>query len=110
MKRVLLDHCVPRRVRKALPGCEVSTAYQRGWHELKNGALLEAAEEAGYDVFVTADKSLRYQQRLSHRRIAILELPTNTLPDLLPHFAIILEAVSRIQAGEYIELTFGASQ
>jgi len=56
MKRVLLDHCVPRRVRQAAPGCEVATAYQRGWAELKNGALLEAAERDGFDVLVTADK------------------------------------------------------
>lgn len=106
MKRVLLDHCVPRRVRQALAVCEVSTAYQQGWNELKNGALLEAAERAAFDVLVTADKNLRYQQRLTSRRIAVVELPTNTLPDLLPHFAAIADAVNRVQPGGYLELSF----
>jgi len=106
MKRVLLDHCVPRRVRQALAGCEVATAYQRNWSELKNGALLEAAEDGGFDVLVTADKNLRYQQQLAHRRIAIVELPTNSLPALLPRFATISDAVNRVRPGEYLELAF----
>src|SRR4051794_13210463 len=106
MRRVLLDHSVRRRVRQALAGCEVATAYQRGWNELKNGALLEAAERGGFDVLVTADKNLRYQQHFGHRRIAVVELPTNTLPSLLPHFAEIAEAVNRVEAGGYVQLSF----
>jgi alkanesulfonate monooxygenase SsuD/methylene tetrahydromethanopterin reductase-like flavin-dependent oxidoreductase (luciferase family) len=106
MRRVLLDHCVPRRVRQALVGCDTATAFQRGWAVLKNGALLQAAEDAGFDVLVTADKNLRYQQPLAHRRIAIVELPTNALPALLPHFTAIAEAVNRIQPGGYVELSF----
>ena len=105
MKRVLLDHCVPRRVRQALIECESATAFQRGWAALNNGSLLEAAERAGFDVLLTADKNLRYQQRLAHRRIAIVELPTNSLPALLPHFAVIADAVNRSQPGDYIELS-----
>jgi hypothetical protein len=106
MRRVLLDHCVPRGVRNALIGCETETAFQRGWAELKNGALLNAAEHSDFDVLVTADKNLRYQQQLSGRRIAILELPTNSLPVLLPHFTVIADAVNRISAGDYLKLTF----
>lgn len=106
MKRVLLDHCVPRRVRQALADCEVATAYQRGWNELKNGALLETAERDGFDVVVTADKNLRSQQQLAHRRMAIVELPTNSLPALLPHLTAIADAVNRVRPGNYIELSF----
>ena len=106
MKRVLLDHCVPRRVREALVGCETTTAFRRGWAELKNGDLLQAAEDAGFEVLVTADKNLRYQQNLGARRIAIIELPTNSLPTLLPHFGAISDAVNRILPGEYLELSF----
>jgi hypothetical protein len=106
MKCVLLDHCAPRRVGQALAGCEVARAYQRGWSELKNGALLEAAERGGFDVLVTADKNLRYQQHLARRQIAIVELPTNALPALLPHFSAITEAVNRIKPGEYLQLSF----
>lgn len=82
MRRVLLDHCVPRGIQRALVGCDVATAYQRGWSGLKNGALLQAAEGDGFDVLVTADKNLRYQQNLANRLIAIVELPTNSLPKL----------------------------
>jgi hypothetical protein len=105
MKRVLLDHCVPRRVRQALVACDATTAFKRGWAELKNGPLLKAAEDAGFDVLVTADKNLRYQQQLAARRIAIVELPTNSLPALLPHFGAIGDAVNRVRPGEYLELT-----
>jgi hypothetical protein len=106
MKRVLLDHCLPRRVRLALADCESATAFQRGWAELKNGALLDAAQHDGFEVLVTADKNLPYQQKLTHRLIAIVELPTNSLPALLPQFAAIRDAVNRVQPGEYLELSF----
>jgi hypothetical protein len=106
MKRVLLDHCVPRRVQQALVDCDVRTAFQCGWAELTNGALLNAAEAAGFDVLVTADKNLRYQQKLVARKIAIPELPTNSLPALIPHFHSIADSVNRIHPGEYLELAF----
>lgn len=104
MRRVLLDHCVPRRVRLALTDCEVATAFERGWNELKNGALLSAAEQSGFDIFITADKNIRSQQNLANRRIAILVLPTNTLDHLLPLFSAIDGAVRRLQPGAYEEL------
>lgn len=104
MKRVLLDHCVPRRIRQALTNFDTATAFKQGWAQLTNGALIKAAEDAGFDVLITADKNLRYQQSLAGRRIAILELPTNSLPDLLPHFDKIRDAVTSIGAGAYIEL------
>lgn len=79
MRRVLLDHCVPRPFRNLLVQCAVSTAYEMGWAQLKNGELLDAAESAGFEVLITADQSLRHQQNLSGRRIAIVELPTNRM-------------------------------
>jgi len=106
VKRVLLDHCVPRGLRRALAGSDVATAYQRGWSGLKNGALLQAAEAERFDVLVTADKNLRYQQNLASRRIAIVELPTNSLPKLRPHFSDIAAAVQRVQPGGYLAVSF----
>ena len=79
MKRVLFDHCVPRPFRDLLTDCSVSTALEMGWERLKNGELLNAAEVGGFEVVITADKNLRYQQNLSARKIAIIELPTNRL-------------------------------
>ncbi len=77
MRRVLLDHCVPRPLRNQLVGCDVSTANELGWSQLRNGELLDAAEAGGFDVVVTSDKNLRYQKNLLSRRLAIIELPTN---------------------------------
>lgn len=64
---------------RILVGCTVSTAAERGWAQLTNGELLDAAQVAGFDVLITADKNLRYQQNLAARQVAIIELPTNRL-------------------------------
>jgi hypothetical protein len=84
----------------------VTTAYRRGWASLKNGQLLTAAETAGFNVFITSDKNLRYQQNLSSRCIGIIVLPTNTLEKLLPVFGLITAAVHRAGPGTYEELSF----
>ncbi len=57
-----------------LEGHTVSTAFRQGWDKLKNGELLAAAEQAGFDLFLTTDKNMRYQQNLSDRKIAIVVL------------------------------------
>ena len=72
-----------------------------GWRGLSNGDLLKAAESAGFEVFVIADKNLRYQQNLSRRRIAILELWTNHRPTLEKHFVEIRAAAERLFPGAY---------
>jgi hypothetical protein len=74
--KVLLDVCTPVQVRQALPDHEVHTAAKFGWGALENGALLQAAETAGFDLLIICDKNLRYQQNLTGRRLAILELWT----------------------------------
>ena len=79
LKSILFDTCVPRPLRNCLAGHNVRRAQQQGWGGLKNGELLRAAEVDGFEVFVTSDKNLSYQQNLSGRQIAILVLPTNRL-------------------------------
>jgi len=71
---ILLDNNVPRGLARALTGHVVTEARDRGWATVKNGVLLSAAEEAGFQVLVTADKNIRYQQNLEGRRIAIVVL------------------------------------
>ena len=102
--KILLDECVPIQVRNALAGHEVTTVQKMGWGGISNGDLLDQAEQAGFEVFIVADKNLRYQQNLSGRRIAILELWTNHRPTLEKHFAEIRVAVERLNAGEYFVL------
>ena len=102
--KVLLDECVPVQVRHSLPGHEVASVPKLGWGSISNGDLLDAAEQAGFDLFIIADKNLRYQQNLARRRIAILELWTNHRPTLERHFDRIRSAVERIAPGDYAVL------
>jgi hypothetical protein len=99
--KVLLDECVPAQVRYAFAGHDVTSVQEQGWTGIKNGDLLAAAESAGFDVFIVADKNLRHQQNLGRRRIAMLELWTNHRPTLEKHFSAIRAAAQSLQAGEY---------
>ena len=78
--RVLFDQGKPAPLRRVLPLHIVETAFERGWSTLVNGELLSAAEAAGFDVLVTTDMNLRYQQDLASRRIAIVLLTSTSWP------------------------------
>lgn len=99
--KVLLDVCTPVQVRKALPDHDVWTAVKMGWGEFENGNLLAAAESNGFDLLIICDKNMRYQQNLSDRRLAILELWTNHRPTLELNWHVISAAVNSMQPGEY---------
>jgi hypothetical protein len=99
--KILLDECVPLQVCAALSDHEVATAQRMGWGGISNGDLLDKAERAGFQIFILADKNLRYQQNLSGRHIAILELWTNHRPTLEKHFSEIRVAVRKLSPGEY---------
>ena len=99
--RVLLDACVPRRLRNQLSGHEVSTAADMGWGDLDDGPLLDVM--AGrFDVLITVDKNLPHQQRLSERPFAvvILRARTNRLSDLMPLLPALLAAMPLVHPGE----------
>ena len=101
--RVLLNECVPWPMRKALTGHQCTTAQRMGWDAITNGDLIRLAE-ADFDVFVTSDQNIRYQQNLSGRRIAILELSTNDLRRILAVSESVNAALGTIQPGEYVRL------
>jgi hypothetical protein len=103
--RILLDHGTPAPLRRALTGHSVATPHEKGW--ATNGALLTVAEDA-LDVFVTTDQSLRHQQNLAGRRLAILVLPTTSWPRLRPHAALIAQAIASMDAGELQEWSLPA--
>ena len=90
-------------LRNHLAGHDVVTAYEARWSELSNGELLAKAEEQ-FDVLVTTDKQLRYQQNLTGRRIAILVLPDANWLKLAPHAAKIATTVAAMQPGSYFEI------
>lgn len=99
--KILFDVNMPHPLRRELPGHEVVTAQFQGWAELENGDLVATAEKAGFDVFLTADKNLRYQQNLSGRKIAILVLPTNKLKVLQRIVPVIRAKVGSMKPGEF---------
>ena len=72
--RVLFDNGTPRGLAAALRNHDVNEARAHGWDTLRNGELLAAAESAGFDVFVTTDRNLQYQQNLTGRKIAVVVL------------------------------------
>jgi hypothetical protein len=99
---VLFDHVTPVGI--VLPGHTVERAKDRGWDTLANGELLTAAERAGFDVLLTADKSMRYQQKLRGRRIALVVLSTPRWPVVRLHLKRIAQAVDSAAAGTYTEV------
>ena len=71
---ILFDNGTPRGLARHLSGHTVEESRSRGWEELKNGELIDAAEQAGFDLIVTTDKNIRYQQNLKTRKIALVVL------------------------------------
>lgn len=102
--RVLFDHNTPSGVARALAGHEVTEALQLGWDKISNGELLARAEAAGFEVLVTADKRIRYQQNLKGRQIAIVVLGNSTWRLLRAHPASVAEAVTAAKPGSYSEV------
>ena len=102
--RVLFDQATPVPIRTYLKGHEVRTAAQQGWDTLKNGELLTAAEAEGFDLLLTTDKNMRYQQNLSGRKIAVVVLGLQQWPSLRPHVRLVVEAVNSAVPGSYIEI------
>jgi hypothetical protein len=87
-------------------GHEVSTVQQNGWAGLKNGELLRRAADAGFDVFVTADRNLEFQQNLSQTRLGVILLvaPSNALEDLLPLVSGLLAAIPKSRSGRIVRV------
>ena len=100
---ILLDECTPRVVKKQLPKLNIQTVQEMGWSGLKNGELLAAAE-GHFDVFVTTDKNLRYQQNLQGRKLAVLLLPSNQVPIVERLIPDIEANLLTIQAGDFITI------
>ena len=104
--RVLFDQATPVPIRPYLKGHEVRTAAQQGWDALKNGELLTVAEADGFNVLVTTDRNMRYQQNLAGRKIAVVVLSLQQWPSLRPHVHRVVEAVRAATPGSYAEVDF----
>ena len=102
--KILLDECTPHVLKRLLTGFEIKTVQDQGWSGITNGALLQLAE-GQFDVLITSDQNLKYQQNLARRQLAVVQLPTNQVPlvvKLAPKVQTTLEA---IKTGEFVAIT-----
>jgi predicted nuclease of predicted toxin-antitoxin system len=104
--RVLIDECIDERFRNYLPGHDCQTARYAGLAGLKNGEILAAAEAAQFNVFLTTDQGIEYQQNLTGRNIAVIIFHTksNRLRDLLPNVPACLVQIESIQPGQVVRI------
>ena len=104
--RILIDECIDERFRNALTGHDSQTARYAGLAGLKNGDLLKAAEAAKFDVFLTVDQGIEYQQNLTGRKIAIIIFRTksNRLYDLLQLVPACLARIESIRPGQIVNI------
>jgi hypothetical protein len=102
--RVLFDNGTPRGLASALPDHTVEEARARGWDALRNGELLDAAEAAGFEIFVTTDRNLRYQQNLTGRRIAVVVLGKGRWRLIKARLPEISTAVNTATPGSFVEV------
>ena len=102
--KVLPDECTPHVLKRLLTEFDIKTVQDVGWTGIQNGALLRLTEQH-FDVFITSDQGLKYQQNLANRQLAIVQLPANQVPLVVRLAPKLQEALNRIQTGELIEIT-----
>jgi hypothetical protein len=104
--KVLFDACVPRPLRKLLTSHEVRTAQEMTWGPLKNGGLLQEAENQ-FEGFITTDQNLKYQQKVVGRNSGILVLPTNDWPTIRDKAREISNQLDTLKPGDFVEMNWG---
>jgi len=103
--KLLLDECLPRKLKAGLPGHEVKTVPEMGWAGIENGELLPLIE-AVFDAFITIDGNMRYQQKMSGRSFAlnVLKAYDNTIETLLPLMPQVLAALPFLMPGQIVKI------
>ena len=103
--RILLDECVNPRVKDAFVDCEVQTVQSMGWAGIKNGKLMALAQQS-FDVFVTVDKNLEYQQNLSKLSLGLIvvTVPDNNIRYFRPIFPQLLSTAHSVRPGQVIHV------
>lgn len=106
--KILFDANTPAPLAGYLRGHQVTRADELGWQGLENGALLDVAERAGFDMLLTCDRNVRYQQNLTGRRLAVAILSTNQWPTLRPVAARIATSIDFVQLGVVVNIDIAA--
>jgi hypothetical protein len=104
--RILFDQGTPVPLRNHLVNHVVETVFELGWSSLENGELLAAAEES-FDLLITTDQQLRYQQNLAKRKRGVLVIMTTSWPLIKLHVSEIVETIGQMNPGEYREVSLG---
>jgi len=102
--RILFDQGTPVPLKDELFGHEIKTVFQLGWSNLSNGALIALAEES-FDLLITTDQQLRYQQNLAGRKLRIAVLMTTSWPRIKAQIAEVREAIEDMTPGQYKEIS-----
>ena len=102
--RILFDQGTPVPLRRHLRRHDVATAAEMAWPQLTNGELLAAATEAGFELLVTTDQNLRYQQNMKDRKIAVVVLMTASWPRISKQADKVTAAIEGVVSGDYIEV------
>jgi hypothetical protein len=102
--KILFDQGTPVPLRQHLVSHAVTTTYEQGWSDLTNGQLFDAAEQAGYQLIVTTDQNLKYQQNLAGRRLAVVVLLSTSWPRIRLRIDEIRMVVDDVAPGEYREI------
>jgi predicted nuclease of predicted toxin-antitoxin system len=105
--RVLLDEQLPRQLAASLTGHDVRTVQQQRWAGLKNGELLREAQQSGFELFLTADQNLQFQQNIakSGLRIVVIRAASNAMEDLLPMVPQVLAAMEQARPGVVVRVS-----
>ena len=102
--KILFDNGTPKPIARSLTGHEVTFARKIGWHGLENGELIQKAEEGGYEVLLSTDKNIRYQQNVAGRKIALVILGNSQWPNVRLYLDRIAAAVNACTPGSYAEV------
>jgi hypothetical protein len=102
--KILFDQGTPVPLRRHLRLHEVTTVYELAWTTLQNGQLLSQAEAAGFDVLVTTDQNLKYQQNLSERRLAVVVILSTSWPKIQACLSVVTAAIDEATRGCYTEV------
>ena len=102
--KIILDESVPQKLRLVIKGHTIVTVAFQGWSGFKNGVLPTVAEEAGFELFITADQEISYQQNLSGRKMALLVLSTNNWDHIKAGLGRLLAAIAEVKPGRYVEV------
>ena len=102
--RILFDQGTPAPLRRYLQAHVVVTAYEQGWSTLQNGELISQAEAGGFEILVTTDSNLKYQQNIQGRRLGIVVLMSTSWPKIQVRVSAVVAAVENVELGGYVEV------